>query len=263
MAPAAPGRGAGVTPRKAKRRVGAFFDFDDTVIRTSAGRLFGFELLRIRWRRALDTGRGTLGWLFRLAGEAFVFVWLFMVYAVLWLLNRLGIVKRSTVVRTAYRHMRGWPQAEIEELSADYFDDVIAALFFPDALEAMEAHKAEGHIVVVATTNMAALVENIKRYAPVDHVIGTDFVVDDGVLTGRITGPTWGEEKAEAVREWAHANGVSLPLSHGYTDHYSDVDFLKLFGHPHVVNPPWRLRRLAKKRGWEIHRWRPAERTLR
>lgn len=252
-----------MTSRRDTRRVGAFFDFDDTIIRTSAGRLFGWELIRIRWRRAVDTGRGTVGWLFRLVREAVVFLFLGLYYGLLRLLHLLRIVKRSTLVRTAYRHMRGWRQAEIEELSADYFDDVIAGLFFPDALEAIEAHHADGHVVVVATTNMTALVENLKRYAPVDHVIGADFVVDDGVLTGQIDGPTWGEEKAAVVREWAHANNVSLPLSHGYTDHYSDVDFLKLFGHPHVVNPPWRLKRLAKKRGWEIHRWRPAERKLR
>jgi HAD superfamily hydrolase (TIGR01490 family) len=237
-------------------RQAAVFDFDRTVFHGDAGARFGMELERIGWRRAVDTNPGTVGWLGRILGFLMRFLWHLLQALVLIPLYLLRIVKRSTLVRISYRGLKGWPAEEVEQLARDYFDEVLAERIYPDALKAMR--ERQGHLVVIATTNMRVLVNNIMRHAPVDHVIGTDLETDDGLLTGRIHGPTWGQEKAEAVRAWAHASGVSLPKSHGYTDHYSDHHFLHLFGSPHVVNPDFRLKRMAKKRRWPIHRFRPA-----
>jgi phosphoserine phosphatase len=115
---------------------------------------------------------------------------------------------------------------------------------------------------VVATTNMRSLVGNIVRHAPVDHVIGIRFLTtEDDRLTGRIEGPTYGVEKAAAVRTWAHENDVAIPLSHAYSDHYSDHAFLGLVGRPHPVNAAFRLRRMAKRKGWEGVRFDRARAT--
>jgi HAD superfamily hydrolase (TIGR01490 family) len=146
-------------------------------------------------------------------------------------------------------------------LGRDYFDDVVAAHIYPQAVDEMQEHKDQGRLVVVATTNMRHLVENVARYAPVDHVIGAELEARDGRLTGRVTGPTWGEEKAVAVRAWAHENDVSLPRSHAYSDHFSDHPFLALVGNPHVVNGDRRLRRMARRKRWPMHRFAHAKRT--
>ena len=241
------------------RKVAAFFDFDDTVIATSAGRMFGRELLRLRWRRTMDRRPGTLGWLVRLIGQVIYLTWAMLLYTWLAAFNRLKLVKRSTVIRVAYRHMKGWQKLEIEDLGRDFFHEAIRRQFFPEAIARMRKHHEEGHLVVLATTNMVHLVRHMAKYAPIHAVIGAHLVERDGRLTGGIQGPTWGQEKAKAVRDWAHANDVSLPKSHAYSDHFSDHEFLGLVGHPHVVNAGFRLRRMAKKKGWEQLRFYPAE----
>lgn len=233
----------------------AFFDFDRTLFDGDAGVLFGAELLRIRWRRVLDQGRGTLGWLVRVIGFVAAFLWLLTRSVVYRIANRLFLVKRSYIVRRAYATFRGWRLEELRQYARDYFDEVIAPRLYGDALREMEWHRREGRRVVVATTNMHELIHHVKRYAPVDDVIAIQFSAPSGVIDGHVRGPLWGEEKAKAVRDYAHERGLSLPRSHAYTDHHSDLRFLQLVGHPHVVNPDWRMRWAARRRRWPVHRW--------
>ena len=52
----------------------------------------------------------------------------------------------------------------------------------------------------------------------------TELEVEDGVLTGQLTGKfLWGEPKAQAVRRFAREHGVDLPSSYGYANGDEDV----------------------------------------
>lgn len=214
--------------------------------------------MRIRWRRVLDQDRGTLRWTVRIAAFVLRFLWLLLQSVVLRLAHRLYLVKRSRLVRRAYTTMRGWRLDEMRALARDYFDEVIAPRLYPQALKELATHHQAGREVVVVSTNMKILVEHIRRYAPVDDVIAVDFVERDGVLDGTVRGPLWGQEKAEAVRDYAHAHTLSLPRSYAYSDHHSDFEFLRLVGNPVAVNPDLRLRLTGRRRRWPIVRWRPA-----
>ena len=70
--------------------------------------------------------------------------------------------------------------------------------------------------------------------------------------TGRVTGPLYGAHKAALIRDFAEQHGVVLARSYAYSDHYSDLEFLKAVGHPVVVNATGRLRRHAERHGWTI-----------
>lgn len=236
----------------------AFFDFDRTVFDGDAGVLFGAELLRIRWRRILDDRPGTLGWLARLVAFATGFFWLLFRSWVLRFLHFLHLVNRSTIVRIAYRKLSGQRDDELRELAHDYFDEIIAPRIYPDALAEMRRHREEGRRVVIATTNMHLLVDNVRRHAPVDDVIAVHFNAPDGILDGTVQGPLWGEEKATAIRDYAHRMGLSLPRSYAYSDHHSDLHFLQLVGNPIVINPEYRIRLSAWRRKWPVVRWKPA-----
>ena len=242
-------------------RVAAFFDFDRTLVDVDGGVLFGKELLRIYRRRILADRPGTLGWFARVIGYHLRMGRLLLTGLVARLLYYLRIIKRSTLVNIAYSGFKGLNLDELRMLAQDFVDEVLAHRLYPEARTLMEAHRKQGHLVVIATTNMRLLVEHFKKHLPVDDVIGTELVASGGIATGRVIGPTFGIPKAEAVRQYAHDRNISLPKSYAYTDHYSDHWFVGLVGNPHVVNPGLRLRRMAKRKGWAMLQFRPRNRT--
>jgi phosphoserine phosphatase len=64
------------------------------------------------------------------------------------------------------------------------------------------------------------------------------------------------DAKADAVRELAQTEGFDLDASWAYSDSHTDLPFLEAVGHPMVVNPDRRLRRIAAERGWPVLRFR-------
>jgi HAD superfamily hydrolase (TIGR01490 family) len=233
-------------------KVAAFFDFDRTVIDTDGGVLFGHELIRIAKHRLHERGRGTLGWFGRLAAYYGRWAWWILLSAIVRPLYAVRLIKRSTLVNLAYTTLKGWRGDELRTLASDFVDQVLVHRMYPEAYNRMKWHKEQGHVVVIATTNMKVLVDHFRRHAPIDDVLGVELLEKNGVTTGKVNGPRYGVEKAAAIRAWAHANRISLPRSYAYTDHYSDHYILPLVGHPHVVNPHRRLRRLAPRHRWPI-----------
>jgi len=77
-------------------------------------------------------------------------------------------------------------------------------------------------------------------------------VADDGLYTGEIEFYAYGEGKAEAIKEFAEREGVSLDESFAYSDSYTDVPMLEAVGHPVAVNPDKELAKVAGNRGWEV-----------
>lgn len=238
-------------------RVAAFFDFDRTIIDDDGGVLFGHELVRIFRRRILEDRPGTLGWAYRVIRYHLRIVSILARSLVGRLLYRLKIIKRSTLVNIAYGAMKNVRIEELRGLARDFCHEVLRSHIYPEAARLMKWHKDQGHLVIVATTNMRLLVEHMRELLPIDDLIATDLVEVDGLATGKITGPTYGVEKAVAMRDYAHRNGISLPRSYAYTDHFSDHYILPLVGHPHVVNPRLRLRRMARRHRWNILRFTP------
>jgi HAD superfamily hydrolase (TIGR01490 family) len=236
----------------ASPRVAAFFDFDRTIVNTDGGVLFGKELMRIYDRRIRDDRPGTIGWFYRVATWRLRIVRLLATGLIARLFYYAKIIKRSVLVNIAYGGLKGLSIDELRLLARDFVDEFLIERAYPQALERMRWHHDQGHLVIIATTNMKLLVEHLKTHVPVDGVIGADLIAKDGRATGKVVGPTYGAQKAVAIREYAHAHNISLPRSYAYTDHYSDHFILPLVGHPHVVNPRRRLRRMAKKRRWTI-----------
>lgn len=242
----------------AEPRTAAFFDFDRTIINTDGGVLFGRELMRIYSRRILEDRPGTLGWFWRVLRWRMRIARLIATGLFARLLYYLKIIKRSVLVNIAYSGLKGLSIDELRMLARDFVDEYLIERAYPDALGRMRWHHTQGHLVIIATTNMKLLVEHMSKHVHVDGVIGTDVLAKDGRATGKIAGPTYGAQKAVAIREYAHRNNISLPRSYAYTDHYSDHFILPLVGHPFVVNPTRRLRRLATKRRWTILNFRHA-----
>jgi phosphoserine phosphatase len=78
------------------------------------------------------------------------------------------------------------------------------------------------------------------------------MAVADGRYTGEIDFYCYGDQKAQAMRELAAANGYDLAACHAYSDSITDLPMLEAVGHPSAVNPNRALRKVAIQRGWPV-----------
>ena len=87
--------------------------------------------------------------------------------------------------------------------------------------------------------------------------LGTALAVAQGRLTGGVDGPLlYGPNKVGAAQRYAQQRGVLLDACHFYTDSASDLPLMDRVGHPVAINPDPMLHRVARTRGWPVHRWR-------
>ncbi|MEZ5115856.1 MAG: HAD-IB family hydrolase [Candidatus Nanopelagicales bacterium] len=145
---------------------------------------------------------------------------------------------------------------EIDAFGQRLFHTKIAKKIFPDARVLLEAHRAAGHTIVMASSatrfQTAAAAEDLG----IEHTLVTEAEEDDaGLLTGRVRGPIlWGPGKAAAVKEFAAEHGIDLARSYAYGNGGEDVLYLEVVGHPRPLNPDDELLAVARERGWPIAR---------
>lgn len=147
----------------------------------------------------------------------------------------------------------GWSRDEIVELVSETVDEVVAPLVYAEALAIIDEHKRAGHKVVVVSASPEEIVKPLCRYLGIDEVIATRSEIDEeDRYTGNIELYAYGPGKAEAMREMADAEVISLDESFAYSDSVTDLPMLEAVGHPVVVNPDAELAEVAAERGWEI-----------
>jgi phosphoserine phosphatase len=175
-------------------------------------------------------------------------------------LYKLRARRRSNLVRSAYRGLRGTPTADVYTTMDDFVDHEIPRRIYPEVLARIESHLAQGARVVIITTGMEPLVERcLRHFPPGIEVIGCLLQERAGRLTGRVDGPLFGVDKANILKAYCKSLGLDPGDCWAYSDHWSDKEMLQAVGHPVTVNPRGRLRSLALKEGWEILEPRPRD----
>jgi putative phosphoserine phosphatase/1-acylglycerol-3-phosphate O-acyltransferase len=230
--------------------IGAFFDFDGTIID-------GYSAMALYQHRLRN---------FEIGPEEAT--------RTMWAALQRRPPTEDEFVSLVEMGIRGWAgrtEEDLLELGQRLFVQGIAKSLFHDAWRLVKAHQRKGHTVVIASSATRFQVEPMARELGVDHVLCTPLEVEGGVLTGRLDGRSlWGPGKAAAVREFAAAHGVDLGMSHAYANGDEDVEFLSGVGHPHPVNPGRDLGEVATRRQWPVLRFaggagrfdpRPALRT--
>jgi putative phosphoserine phosphatase/1-acylglycerol-3-phosphate O-acyltransferase len=211
--------------------IGAFFDFDGTLIDGYSAAPYFVERLRHHDMSLAEA-------------------------ADVWRMARRGDLGEQEFAAGVARSMAPWaghPEEELVALWSRLFRDKIARLMFPEAYRLAKAHQRMGHTVVIASSATHYQAAPIAKELGVEHLLCTRATVRDGCLTGGIEGATlWGAGKAEAVRAFALTHGISLPLSHGYANGNEDIAFLKAVGHPTAVNPQPALGETRRREGWQM-----------
>ncbi len=212
--------------------VGAFFDFDGTLISGYSAATFYLDRLR-----HLDLS----------ASEARDL--LLALIEVAW-----GGGDAQKPLRTAIAQWRGRPVRDIEGMAERLFRDRIAECLFPEARALVDAHGRMGHTVAIATSATRFQAGPAASDLGVEHLLCTEVGVRDGLLTGEVDGPIlWGERKAEAVRRFAASRNIALEESFAYANGDEDIAFLETVGRPRPVNAQAALAAAARARGWPLH----------
>lgn len=216
--------------------IGAFFDFDGTVIAGfSAAPFFRARLKNhdVDARELVQT-----------------------------LIETVNIEKRGhdvdQLMQIAVSAQAGKTIDDLQAFGRRIFINKISGMIYPDARILVEAHREAGHTLVLASSATLPQIQAAADDLGIDNILCTELEVDDaGTYTGKLSSPVrWGEEKAAAVREFAAINGIDLSQSFCYSNGGEDVPFLQTGGYPRPLNPDSDLLAFAKKQNWPIARFK-------
>jgi HAD superfamily hydrolase (TIGR01490 family) len=207
-----------------------FFDVDHTLTRRSSGGRFIM--------RAMRRGVAPVRFLFLLPWYAFTY--------------RLGIFHMQEY-GAGFPYLRGIRRDSLEGLARESFDAVLKGDLFPEVESLVRRLLAEGRRVMLATSSLDLIVAPLAEYLGVKGILATALEFTDGACTGRLDGvPMFRGMKRERVLAYMAEHGVSPAESSFYSDSIYDLPLLESVGHPVAVNPDWRLRRVARERGWPV-----------
>src|SRR5690349_11829276 len=215
--------------------IGAFFDFDGTLIDGYSLSAFARYHLRSMQVAPADLGR-------------------------MLLTGIRGVTSEEDFERFTELSMHTWAgrsEDELAELGERLFVQGISGSLYPEAWRLVEAHQRAGHTVVLASSATRFQVEPTARAMGVSHILVSPVEIVNGICTGRPGGPLlWRAGKAAAVRAFAGEHDVDLAESYAYSNGDEDVPFLQTVGRPRAVNPGRELEKVARESGWPVARFR-------
>lgn len=169
---------------------------------------------------------------------------------------------RAVFTRRFYRNYRGLPVADLREQAQEALSEFILPRIQHDAVRRIRAHRARGDRVVLITGALDFLVEPLRFLA--DELVAARLDESRGAFTGELAEPPLtADARASLAARMVAERGGELGDCHAYADSLSDLPLLELVGHPHAVNPDFRLSREARRRRWPVLEWRtePGSRT--
>jgi HAD superfamily hydrolase (TIGR01490 family) len=146
---------------------------------------------------------------------------------------------------------------ELQPLVDSFAEKTVATNIRPGALAAIARDKAEGRRVVMATASYRLYADAIGNLLGFDDVIGTGSIIGlDERVHAKIEGDNcYGPAKLRMVTDWLGKSGLKRGHIRFYSDHASDAPAFEWADEAVAVNPPDRLARLARERGWRVEDW--------
>jgi HAD superfamily hydrolase (TIGR01490 family) len=225
--------------RRSRRRIGAFFDMDKTLIAENSGALF------MRWRYE----RGQLsGWDLASGLAAY-------------LRYKVGMLDIRAWTADAMQQFTGESERALIRESSAWFEELVAPTVYPEAEALVRQHLEQGHVVAIVSGATKYVVKPLAARLRVKHILYTRLEVAHGRFTGRVIEPICFEEgKIYWLQQLVEEQDIDLAKSWFYTDSVTDLPLLELVGHPVVTNPDPRLYRIAVRRHWPVRFFRPPDR---
>lgn len=217
-------------------KVGAFFDFDETLLDTESSRL-GIKYL---WERRLVSKTFIL--------KAFIAGFLYKRH---WITDE----QTARILLKLYRSRR---LDEFVDGSEAFYREILKPRLAPKILAKVIEHRDLGHSLVLISGSLRYMLEPVARDLGFEHLLCTDLEEGpDGLLTGKPNGPLCLDTtKRQLATELARSTGIDLARSYAYGNHQADLPLLELVGLPHAVEPSKPLLKVAQARNWPILAYR-------
>ena len=156
--------------------------------------------------------------------------------------------------------LRTRSMAQWQPIVAHFVQTELVPRLAPEALQAVQAHRAAGHRVALVTATNSVLAGCLGRVLDM-HTIATEIEVVDGHATGRTVGlPSFRAHKIDRVQQWlgCSLDSADITESHFYSDSANDIALLSRVSHPVAVNADAKLQAEALQRGWPQRCWKAA-----
>jgi HAD superfamily hydrolase (TIGR01490 family) len=219
----------------------AIYDMDKTITRAPTWTPFlAFAMRRrARWRMALMPAAGLA--LLAYAARA---------------------IDRAQLKRATQRLLLGGRLAgeRLDEVVAAFADHVVATGVLDAARARIEADRAEGYRLVMATASYGFYAAAIAERLGFSAAIATEGARDPaGALLPAIVGENcYGPAKLRMIEAWLAREGIARAQAHVrfYSDHVSDQPAFDWADEAFAVNAHGPLRNLARAKGWPLLDWR-------
>ena len=211
--------------------VAAFFDVDGTLIANNSGTLYMKFMRRRGEIRRRDVFRTSY----------------------LYLRYRLGLLDIEAAAASTSAWIRGRLERDIADHCRVWYREMVRQYLLPEMVRRVRQHQAQGHVVALLSSTTPYLAGPLAEELGIEHLIVSRLIVEDGRFTGDVHRPIcYGAGKIHWAKRFAAERDIDLAASWFYTDSVTDLPMLEIVGHPEIVNPDLRLRREARRRGWNI-----------
>ena len=212
-------------------QIGAFFDFDGTVIHGYSASVYLREQVKrgdIKPKQLVELGKVMAQF-------------------------GLGNMNFSGMLTMASQFLTGIKEAEYLQFSEALYKKHIARLIYPESRALIEAHLKKGHTVALVSAATPYQIMPAARELGIKHVKCSRLEVVDGEFTGAVLRPTcYGMGKVHAAETLAEEYDLDISQSYFYSDSDEDLQLLEFVCKPRQLNPNKRLRHIAKGRGWPV-----------
>ena len=212
--------------------IGAFFDFDNTLLQTESAKL-GFKYL---WERRMVS----LRLLLKILATNFFY--------------QRHLVSDEFIANIMLKFYRQKRLEDFVEGAPFFYENYLKPLLAPNILAKVKDHQRKGHVLILISGSPRYLLEPVVEDIGFDHLLCTDLEVgNDGLLTGSAKGPLCiNKTKRALALLLAQNHAIDLSRSYAYGNHQSDIPLLESVGHPFVVEPTKPLREVALQRRWPV-----------
>jgi HAD superfamily hydrolase (TIGR01490 family) len=213
--------------------VAAFFDMDKTLLRIDSG----MSWTKFLYRRG-ELQKRTVA------------------KAIYWsALYKLALLDMDTVFTKLCQSLTGAGEDELREKCQLWYRQDVERNVAVKGRAAIAAHRAAGHMIVLATGSTQYAAAPVARGEEIEHVLSSKLEVRDGKFTGRPAQFCFGAHKVQLAEQFAATHNLDLRQCHFYSDSFNDLPMLSRVGTAIAVNPDVRLKRHALRNRWRIETW--------
>lgn len=165
----------------------------------------------------------------------------------------LGNMAFSAMMSATSKYLKGVEEKDYIEFGEELYFRHIAKQIYPESRALIEAHLKKGHTVALISAATPYQVAAAAKDLGIPHVMCTHLQTRDGRFTGEVVKPTcFGMGKVAAAQGLIEQHGIETKQSFFYSDSDDDIQLLEYVGKPRPLNPNSRLRTIARGRGWPV-----------